>query len=184
MAELRRSALAARRSMDDVARNEASSIIAERIIHSHEFHACKTIAIYLPTNDEVDPGAITARAWRAKKRVFAPAIDNRSDMQFQLLTPDTQLEKNAFGIWEPVYGPFVAAKEIDLVVAPVVAFDRNNHRIGMGGAYYDRCFAFLRNKRSWCRPKLFGIAFDCQKVEKIEPNPWDIRLYCIVTEAN
>lgn len=183
MAGLRQSALAARRSMDDVARNEASSIIAERIIHSHEFHACKTIAVYLPTNDEVDPGAIIARAWRAKKCVFAPVIDNPGGMRFQQLTPDTQLERNAYGIWEPVYGPFVAAKKIDLVIAPVVAFDTNNHRIGMGGAYYDRCFAFLRSHRSWCRPKLLGVAFNCQKVEEIEPNPWDIRLYCVVTEA-
>jgi len=170
--------------MSDVARSEASSIITERIIRSHEFHACKTIAIYLPTNDEVDPGAIISRAWRAKKRVFAPVISNRGDMQFQQLTTDTRLERNAFDIWEPVYGPFVAAKSIDLVITPVVAFDRNKHRIGMGGAYYDRCFAFLKNKRSWRRPKLLGIAFDCQKVEEIAPNPWDIRLYCVITESS
>ena len=170
--------------MDDVARSEASSIIAKRVIRSHQFNACKSIACYLPTYDEVDPSDIIERAWRAKKRVFAPVIDNNSGMKFRRLTPDTQLERKAFGIWEPISGPFVTAKSIDLVLTPVVAFDAECHRIGMGGAYYDRCFAFLSNRRSWHKPKLFGIAFDCQKVEKIEPNPWDISLYRVITEKN
>ncbi len=184
MARLRQSAIAARRSMDDVARSEASTIIAERIIRSHEFNACKNIACYLSTYDEVDPSAIIGRAWRAKKRVFAPVIDNRGGMKFRCLTPDTQLERNFFGIWEPVSGPFVAAKTIDIILTPVVAFDNDRHRIGMGGAYFDRCFAFLRNRRFWYKPKLVGLAFDCQEVEKITPNPWDIQLYCIYTEKN
>jgi 5-formyltetrahydrofolate cyclo-ligase len=184
MARLRKSAIAARRSIDENTRNEASSIITERIMRSHEFNACNSIACYLSTYDEVDPSAIIDRAWRAKKRVSAPVTDNRGGMKFRHLTPDTQLERNIFGIWEPVSGPFIAAKSIDLVITPVVAFDNDRHRIGMGGAYFDRCFAFLKNRRFWYRPKMIGLAFDCQKVEKIVPNPWDIRLYKLFTEKN
>jgi 5-formyltetrahydrofolate cyclo-ligase len=52
----------------------------------------------------------------------------------------------------------------------------------MGGGYFDRCFHFLKHRRKWLRPKLLGIAFDCQKVEKIVSNPWDIPLYQVITE--
>jgi 5-formyltetrahydrofolate cyclo-ligase len=182
MAGLRKSALAARRSLTDETRGHASLKICNHIIHSHEFMSCNTIACYLPVNDEVDPTAVIERAWRAKKRVFAPVIDRRGNMIFRQLTPDTELERNFFGIWETISGPYVSASTIDLVIAPVVAFDNQHNRIGMGGGYYDRCFSFLQHRRNWLRPKLVGAAFDCQKIEKILPNPWDIRLYQVVTE--
>ena len=105
-------------------------------------------------------------------------------MDFYPVTPDSQLSKNTFGIWEPVAGEKIDAKSLDLVCAPLVAFDQDGHRIGMGGGYYDRYFSFLANRNRWRQPKLIGLAFDCQKVEKIRPNPWDIRLYSVVTETN
>jgi len=184
MSRLRHSAIDARRSMSDDARDNASSIICHKVIHSHEFLSCKTIACYLPLPDEVDPTAIINRAWCAKKRIFSPVTDTRGNMIFRQLTPNTDLRRNDFGLLEPASGPVVAAKSIDLVITPVVAFDNECHRIGMGGGYFDRCFYFLRHRKKWLRPKLLGVAFDCQKVEKIAPNPWDIRLYRIITESS
>ena len=134
--------------------------------------------------DEVDATTIIDRAWSAKKRVFAPVIEANSGMTFQAIVPDTRIEQNSFGIWEPRSGREVAPNLIDLVITPLVAFDNDCHRIGMGGGYFDRAFSFLRNRRHWLRPKLVGVAFECQKVEKIEPSPWDIRLYRVITESN
>ncbi len=118
-----------------------------------------------------------------RKRVFAPVIANHGGMDFVTLTPDTRLERNQYGLWEPQFGTQIAPQEVDLVITPVVAFDDYRHRIGMGSGYFDRCFAFLRTNKHWLRPKLIGLAFDCQRVEKIKPNPWDIRLYQVVTES-
>jgi len=182
IAPLRKSALTARRSLSNESRDNASSKICDRITRSHEFMACKTIACYLPVNDEVDPTIVIERAWCAKKRVFAPVIDMRGTMIFRQITPDTKLERNFFDLWEPVSEPSVSPRAIDLVITPVVAFDDQRNRIGMGGGYYDRCFSFLRHRRKWLRPKLIGVAFECQKVEEITPNPWDIRLYRLITE--
>ena len=70
---------------------------------------------------------------------------------------------------------------LDVVITPLVAFDEYGHRIGMGGGYFDRTFSFLGNRQSWFHPKLVGLAFACQKVEKIQPNPWDIRLFCTIS---
>ncbi|MDH3336656.1 MAG: 5-formyltetrahydrofolate cyclo-ligase [Gammaproteobacteria bacterium] len=180
---MRQSAIDARRSLSDGYRNRASSRICKRVIHSHEFVSCKSVACYLPSYDEVDTTTIIERAWRAKKRVFAPVIDSGAKMIFRQLAPDTVLTRNFFGLWEPVSGPVIAANRCDLVITPVVVFDDDGNRIGMGSGYFDRCFQFLKRRRRWRRPKLVGLAFDCQRVEKIAPNPWDIPVYQVITES-
>lgn len=182
IAQLRKRGLCARRLLDDQTRANASQVIAERIVHSHEFMACKTIACYLSSYDEVDLSYVIERAWRANKRIFAPVIANKYGMFFRQLLPDTLLERNRFDLWEPVSGDEIDVRQLDVVVTPVVAFDDHHHRIGMGSGYFDRRFSFLKHRRHWLRPKLIGAAFDCQKVEIIEPNPWDIRLYSVITE--
>lgn len=182
--ELRVSALRARRALNDHERARASAKIALRVVHRREFSAAQTLACYLPMHDEVDPSDIIARAWRAKKRVFAPVIDNKRGMTFRQLLPETRLERNCYGLWEPVDGQRIATRDLDLVVTPVVAFDAKRNRIGMGGGYFDRCFAFLKPRRSWLHPKLIGVAFDCQRAEKIESSPWDIPLYRIISEIS
>ncbi len=133
--------------------------------------------------EEVDTLTIVERAWRANKRIFVPVLRKRGKMSFVELRPTTTLARSEFGLWEPVDGEEISPRDLDLVVTPTVAFDDECHRIGMGGGYFDRCFAFLRHRQRWLRPKLAGVAFASQKVEKISPNPWDIRLYRIFTDA-
>ena len=178
----RRAAIAARRALDTDTRLTLSRIISDRVTRMHEFTASDSVACYLPAPDEVDPGKVIERAWRMKKRVYAPVVDENFRMRFVQLTAETALRKNRFGLWEPVSGSQISPRKIDLVITPVVAFDNCRNRIGMGGGYFDRCFAFLNHKKHWLRPKLLGLAFECQRVEKINPSPWDIQLYQIVTE--
>lgn len=182
-ARIRTAAKRARRSIRDDARTAASAEIASHIMNSREFLASRTLACYLHDWDEVDTRAIIERAWCAKKRVFAPVIDRHGGMRFHALYPETRLEQNQFGLWEPIATSAISPRELDVVITPVVAFDDDLNRIGMGGGHFDRCFAFLRNRKRWLRPKLIGVAFDCQRVEKITPNPWDVRLYRIISEA-
>ena len=179
---LRSDALKSRQSLSDEERDAASLKICDRLIHSHEFMAARMVACYLPTVEEVDPTAIVERAWCANKRVFVPVTDTHGAMNFCEVTPDTVVARNQYGIWEPVSGTFIASRSLDIVVTPLVAFDDNNNRIGMGGGYYDRCFHFLRNRRKWLTPKLIGVAFACQRVKSITPNTWDIPLYRVITD--
>lgn len=182
LASLRRSSLEARRAMSAAERRRASKQICAHVIRSHEFAAARHIACYLPMDDEVDPGRIIARAWRAGKQVFVPVVGSRHEMRFANLEPDTSLIRNRFGIWEPQSSQEIAARELDLVITPLAAFDSRAERIGMGGGFYDRHFAFLKHRRCWRRPKLVGVAFACQEVTRITPNPWDVRLYAVVSE--
>lgn len=179
---LRSSALQARRSMSDHDRQTANQIINKKVVRSREFLAAKTVGLYLPMHDEVDPSEIIERAWRANKRVFCPVIDKNGKMNYHHLGRNTLLSQNDFGIWEPANNKIIAARQLDLVITPLVAFDKNLNRIGMGGGYFDRHFSFLRHRQNWLRPKLIGVAFACQEVDKIDPNPWDIRLYSVTTE--
>ena len=180
---LRQRALRARREMAADERATASGIICDRVCTTRTWHASETVACFLPMQDEVDTREIIERSWRANKRVFVPVLRASAEMAFCEMAPDTELERNQFGIWEPVRGVLINARQLDMVVTPTVAFDRNCNRIGMGSGYYDRCFSHLRHRHHWIRPKLIGVAFQCQEVEKIEPNPWDIRLYRIISDA-
>lgn len=183
MRKLREKSLRARRDLGAESRAAASTIICDRVTNSREFRSATNIACYIPLQNEVDTLPIIARAWRANKRVFVPVTLHSGEMFFREIRTDTTLLRNRMSIWEPATGEIVAPRFLQLVVTPTVAFDRDCNRIGMGGGYYDRCFAFLRHRKYWLKPKLIGVAFKCQEVEKISPNAWDIRLYRIITEA-
>jgi 5-formyltetrahydrofolate cyclo-ligase len=183
MKNLRARALRARREMSDENRRRASKTICNVVTGSREFRAAKLIACYLPMPDEVDTRIIIERAWRAKKRIFAPITRKTGEMFFREIRPETPLSSNRMGLWEPVSGVIISPRALQLVITPTVAYDNSNHRIGMGGGYFDRCFSFLRHRHHWRKPKLLGVAFRCQKVEEISPNIWDIRLYRTVDES-
>ncbi|MEJ2140569.1 MAG: 5-formyltetrahydrofolate cyclo-ligase [Gammaproteobacteria bacterium] len=178
----RDAALAARRAMTTNERIAASARICERIVRSHQFRACKNLGAYLPMRDEVDPTRIIERAWRAQKRVFVPVTDSHGTMNFCEIEPDSVVTRNRYGLWEPLSGLIIDSRDLDCVITPLVAFDNNNRRIGMGGGYYDRCFHFLKNRRKWLKPKLIGVAFACQESDAIKHDSWDVPLYSIVTE--
>jgi 5-formyltetrahydrofolate cyclo-ligase len=181
---LRQEALRARRAMSDESRLRASKAICQRVCELPEYYASRYVGCFLSMHDEVDTREIIERAWRANKRIFVPVLRGDAQMVFCEIDSDSDLEQNRFGIWEPVRGLLMDARRLDIVITPTVAFDDDCNRIGMGSAYYDRCFAHLRNRKKWLRPKLIGVAFRCQKVEKIAPNPWDIPLYTVISERD
>ncbi len=182
MNELRKKALHRRREMTAENRTLASQKICGDVIRSRDFLSASLIACYLPMRDEVDTRMIIERGWRANKRIFVPITRNNGEILFREIRPDTSLQRNRMMIWEPLSGAFISPRELQLVVTPTVVFDKNNHRIGMGGGYYDRCFAFLNHRNHWIKPKLAGVAFKCQEVEEITPNTWDVRLYRLFSE--
>ena len=182
MKSLREKALRARRALHDEAREVSSKKICQQVIRSRVFFASRTVGCYLPMHDEVDTRDVIERAWCANKRIFVPILRKHCEILFRELRHNSTLVRNSFGIWEPVSGELIEPRALDIVITPTVAFDRQNNRIGMGSGYYDRCFSFLRHREHWLRPKLVGVAFACQEVEKITPNPWDIRLYSVFSD--
>jgi len=163
-------------------RRHASDKIAGKILSSTLFSSAKNIAVYVPMKSEVDTWPIIKRAWQLKKRIFAPIMQENYTLRFNQFDDESELSTNKMGLREPVNGQYLATDALDLVLVPLVAFDSQKNRIGMGGGYYDRTFAFLEKNRRGVKPILSGLAFECQRVEQIVPNPWDIRLFTIFTE--
>ena len=97
----------------------------------------------------------------------------------------TRFKNNRFNIPEPLIkrNQMKAARHLDLVVMPLLAFDAAGSRLGMGGGFYDRSFAFKQRMQRSQKPHLTGIAYEFQRVESLTRQDWDIPLDAICTEA-
>lgn len=181
---LRIAARAARAALTPDERELASKKIVDTVTRSSWFRRSTLIGCYLPTEEEVDTWPLIDRAWEMKKRIFAPVIGKKFTMQFRELRPETELVLNSYGLREPENGKIIKTRALDIVITPVVAFDADCNRLGMGGGYFDRAFSFLKHRQFLFHPKLIGLAFSCQRVEKIPPNPWDIRVFRVIDETS
>lgn len=181
--DVRRLALGRRRALDDSYRQAASREIARKIIRSRDFARSRRIAVYLSLEDEVNVDAVIRAAWRSDKTVCAPRVGPDGSMSFRQFDEQTPIVRNAFGIPEPAGTPAIPVRKLDLVIVPLVAFDAALHRIGMGGGYYDRSFAFVNHRHRTLPPRLLGVAFSCQRVTAIDAAPWDIALSRVVCDS-
>jgi 5-formyltetrahydrofolate cyclo-ligase len=153
---------------------------ADRALH---LHSGQRIGIYAATAEELDTSCLIALALRRGCRVYLPRIDRRthvSSMHFAPLSARGSI--NRFGIVEPGGPPLTSARLLDVVFLPLVGFDRHGVRLGMGGGYYDRAFAFRRLRSFWHVPLLVGIGYAAQEVERITPAAHDVPLDLVITE--
>ncbi len=188
-AELRGIIRRRRQKLGVGARSRAARELAKKICTLPEYQSARRIALYLSSDSEIDCGFIMKAAWRAGKQCFLPVLrtDNPKahQMDFVSFTPGSPLRLNRYGILEPKKGAKIATSALDLVIVPLVGFDRDGHRIGMGGGYYDRAFEFTRMQKSGVNalnlPVLVGVAYHLQEELKIRPKPWDVTLSSIVS---
>ncbi|MBO2527498.1 MAG: 5-formyltetrahydrofolate cyclo-ligase [Clostridiales bacterium] len=117
----------------------ASDALAQQLFAHPLYCAAKTLYVYLSANQEVRTDTIIRQARKDGKRVAVPKVFGK-ELRFFYLDEDTRLETGSFGIAEPVDGQ-EADDRTALVLLPGLAFDRDGHRIGYGGGYYDRFLA-------------------------------------------
>ena len=177
---IRRRIRAERRSLPEDYRTTAVARITGCIRRVPAFQRAVRIGAFIAFDGE--PDLSTLFGIQGDRRFFVPVID-ADDMRFARHDPAAAQRRNRFGIAEPRDPRFVPASTLDLVLTPLVAFDPRGVRIGVGRGYYDRCFAFLAGRRCWFRPRLLGVAFDCQRLDAIPANPWDVPLWGVVTES-
>jgi 5-formyltetrahydrofolate cyclo-ligase len=180
--ELRAYGMNARRALLPEERQFISDNICDKAMNLPFFKRAKLIACYLPSSDEVNCRRLIERAWLMKKRIFVPTVQKNSKLCFAEFTANTETKSNKFGLQEPVGSDVIDPRMLDIVFTPLVAFDEKCNRIGMGGGYYDRAFSFLANRKHMHKPKLVGLAFECQRVEQISASAWDIPLFQVITE--
>jgi len=173
----------ARLALDPMTRERYSASICNHVSRSPLWHAARRIGLYFSATAEAEVSDLFVDAFASGRAIFVPVVGATGRMRFVHLTPDARLTRNRYGIWEPERtSSSIPARDLDLVVTPLVAFDDAGNRIGMGAGYYDRCFSFLRHRTRWLHPKLVGAAFSCQRVPSIPAAEWDIPLFAVATE--
>jgi 5-formyltetrahydrofolate cyclo-ligase len=185
--EIRQRLRQCRRELSADAREKAAEAVATRLAHTRLFHQSRDIAYYLPADGELDTAAIAEHLHHSHKHGYLPVLSRigHDRLWFALAKTDARFGENRYGILEPRVPAreLVRAQALDLILLPLVGFDTRGHRLGMGGGYYDRSLAFLRARQHWRRPRLIGLAFECQKLAAVPHDDWDVPLDAIVTET-
>ena len=161
-----------------------SSVQITRLIWTLPYLSrARRIACYFPVGNEVDCNFMIEEALNRGREVFLPVLSG-PELKFARYEQGCGFLRNFHGIPEPAVpkARLKKPREMDVVIAPLVAFDCTGNRIGMGGGYYDRSFRFLHTLTHWRRPKLIGIAHELQKVPKIKASSWDVPLHFAVTD--
>ncbi|MCB1874388.1 MAG: 5-formyltetrahydrofolate cyclo-ligase [Chromatiales bacterium] len=180
---MRRDLRQQRRDLTSAQQRRHAHAAANLLTRLPQFASSRRLAIYLQNDGELDTGPIAVMAWQRGKSCYLPVLrpGRQSRLSFALYTPDGALRPNRFGIPEPLGTRLHAPRQIDLVLVPLVAFDLNGNRLGMGGGFYDRTFAY-RRRGGMGKPLLIGLAHDLQGVRSLRRYPWDVPLDGIVTE--
>jgi 5-formyltetrahydrofolate cyclo-ligase len=171
---LRRRLRAARRAVATTDRPGAAAAIDAALRSLGLPRPGTRISAYRPMDGEIDPAIVLRRASALGCEVHYPVITSLRGRRMQFATEGGGAE----GLAQVVR----SGHWLDLVLVPLVGFDARGNRLGMGGGFYDRHFAFLRNRRAWRRPLLIGIAFDVQRVPRLSDAAHDVPLWGIVTE--
>ena len=180
---IRRSAQRNRRRQEN--KERLSQQIIETCLTLPSVRRAKTLLIYLSVRDEVRTVSLFPQVQADTWKIVVPWCTETGDLELFALDSMDELQVGRFGILEPVadlrglHGKQVTMAEIDAVLVPGVAFDRNGGRLGHGHGYYDR---LLQHARSDCL--LAGLAWDCQMFSEIPMDQHDVFMDCVVTETD
>ncbi|MGF1722110.1 5-formyltetrahydrofolate cyclo-ligase [Vibrio kyushuensis] len=150
-----------------------------------ELSSSTHIALYLSTDGEVNTTPLIEWLWSQGKSVYLPVLHpfSKGHLLFLHYTPATPMTLNKYQIVEPQLNQTLIkpVAELDLICTPLVAFDSKGQRLGMGGGYYDRTLATWFKDKQGAKP--VGLAHDCQHIESLPSEAWDVPLPKIVTPS-
>jgi 5-formyltetrahydrofolate cyclo-ligase len=175
---LRRRLIALRGTLSARVIVQKSATIAGHVMSLPAFTTSQTLMAYLALAQEVQTWGLIEAARRQHKRVVVPVIEGDTLIAVELPRDKAQLQRGAYGIFEP-RGQQVAVSpaDIDLVLVPGLAFDRQGGRVGFGRGYYDRFLGQLPVTARYC-----GLAFTMQVVSHVPRMPYDICMHYVATE--
>ena len=156
-----------KRAMTEAQILEKSEDLTRQFLESGEYRNARSIYGYLPYNQEVRTVPLLEQALRDGKRVAVPKCYG-DEMRFIWLEDLSQVEKSSCGIPEPIADTPVADDETALVLMPGLAFDREGHRIGYGGGFYDKFLAREANHPT------VALCYDFQVFDHLETDEFDV----------
>jgi 5-formyltetrahydrofolate cyclo-ligase len=166
---------------------KARKLLSEQLTHNVDcwlhLRPSWRIALYAALPEELDTTPLIELARQRGCRIYLPRIDRHSlGRKMQFVEMSTRQRSNRLGIFEPEGARIIGARWLDVVFLPLVGFDSRGVRLGTGGGFYDRAFAFRRWRAVWHTPRLIGLAYSFQQVEHITSAPHDVLMDAVVTE--
>lgn len=161
-------------ALDPLAHRLAFKVIPSPL--ARRIESAQIIALYMGLDDEAPAQRLAAPLQALGKTIALPrVIDRLGSMDFLAWTPEDQLHPGLYGTHHPEpSGPAVTP---DVIIAPLVGFDRAMNRLGQGGGYYDRAFARFPDALR------IGLAWSVQEHDALPADPWDLPLHIILTEV-
>lgn len=156
---------------------------AARVLAWPPLMVAHSVALFLSFDGELNTRPLIEQLWRRGKCVYLPVLSpsRPGSLLFQRYHPQSELVINRLKIQEPKLDlrDTLPLSQLDVLIVPLVAFDRQGQRLGMGGGFYDRA---LQNWRQY-RLQPAGYAYDCQLVDTLPAKEWDIPLPTVVTPS-
>lgn len=162
----------------------ASHTIIQKLITLPCFQKAHHIACYLSDENEVDTHLLIDIILQQQKSLYLPVFSDQKALAFYLINSTTQFQKNTVGIDEPIVSQQapVSPEQLELIILPLVAFDKAGNRIGRGAGAYDRYVA-CKKTTDLPHPTLIGLAYAFQRIEKVPSDEWDVALDTVITEV-
>lgn len=171
--EVRSKIKALRVMLDEAERLAAADSVFERLEHSAAFQLAEKILMYHSLPDELDTRRFISK-WKERKQFFLPRVNG---VNLEILPYDeSRLEIGSFHIEEPSGTDVHPVEEIEIIVVPGVAFDRQGRRLGRGKGFYDRLLATSKATK-------IGVGYDFQLVDEIPAEEHDIPMNMVITET-
>ena len=167
-----------RQALSRQTRLAAAAAVSDNFKQLPRWTEASSIGLYLANDGEVDTLPLSKLCRGRGMRLYLPVINSDSSLSFAEWATDAQLSGNRFGIDEPpAAAPRCPVGALDILVLPLVGWDRRGGRLGMGGGFYDRTLATAGG------PLLVGLAYSVQELPRVPTDAWDIAVDFIVTEA-
>ena len=180
-AELRRELRARRSTLSPGTRLAAADAVARHLGGQPDLREAGYVGGYWAVNGELPLHAVQLRL--APGQVWClPIVQADGSLRFAPWRAGDPTQANRYGIPEPVLAPesTLAPRQLQWALLPLLGFDRRGGRLGMGGGYYDRAFAFRRDAAA--PPRLIGVGYGFQELPSLPPGSWDVALDAIATE--
>lgn len=173
-----------RKALTASERIAAAEGVAATLAQLPDYMVDQRIAGYWAIDGELPLHVVVGHLSQRGQEYCLPRISGPRELSFVPWRAGAELESNRYGIPEPVCTEqdLLAPQAMDIVLLPLLGFDRRGYRIGYGGGYYDASFSFLRERSEADRPLLVGIGYAAQQLDAIATEEWDVKLDYIATE--
>lgn len=186
--DIRSSVRQLRKNLSADFQHHAAQNIATRVMELPRVQNAHTVSLFLSFDGELNTRPLIERLWQAGKSIYLPVLHpfSRGNLLFLRYSAESEMVLNHFGIEEPRLNvqQVLPVSRLDIIFTPLVAFDATGQRLGMGGGFYDRTLqdwesAFAQQ----CGPYPIGLAHDCQRVDALPVQEWDVPLPEIITPS-